>query len=276
MSLATQLAPARARSGPARVAVVGSGAIGRTVLQALAAGSVAGAELVAVVDNRPVVDSPVPQLALTEALAACDVVVECAGQSFVTQHAAEVLDQGRDLLVSSVGALADPDTAERILQAGPGRVLFTAGAVGGIDILTNAAAQAPLEVVRVTTTKLPEALVQPWMDETTQDRILAATGPVEIFRGGAREAARSFPRSLNVAATIAFAVGSFDLVEVVLVADPGARLTAHVIEASGPAGEYRFEIRNRPSPANPRTSGVAPYAVLKSLSVLVGRPTRIA
>jgi aspartate dehydrogenase len=139
---------------------------------------------------------------------------------------------------------------------------------------------------------LPRTLLQPCMDEPTRHRIAEATEPVDVFRGGARDAARWFPRSLNVAATVAFAVGDFDAVEVVLVADRGAELTVHVIEADGDAGQYRFEIRNQPAPDNPRTSGIGgrkpaepaepagrvgrvPFAVLRSLSVLVGRPVRI-
>jgi len=55
-----------------------------------------------------------------------------------------------------------------------------------------------------------------------------------------------------------------------LTADPKASLTSHVIEASGPSGEYRFEIRNNPSPQNPRTSGIVPFAVLRSLEAAIG------
>ncbi len=275
MSVAAQLAPAPAARAVARVGVIGGGAIGAAVIRELARGAVAGVDLVAVVDNRPVPDCPVDQIPLADALERCDALVECAGQEVVTAHAVEILERGVDLLVTSVGALAAPEVAERVLAAGPGRLLITAGAVGGVDLLASAAAHTPLRSVRVTTAKLPRTLLQPWMDEPTRRRIAEAAGPVEVFRGGARDAARWFPRSLNVAATVALSVGDFEAVEVVLVADPAAELTSHVIEAEGEAGQYRFEIRNRPSPDNPRTSGVVPFAVLRSLSVLVGRPVRI-
>lgn len=275
MSLHDQLAPAPGARAVSRVGVVGGGAIGHVVIGALAAGAVDGAELVAVVDNRPVVASPVPQLRLSEALETCDVLVECAGQTFVAQNGERVLAAGVDLLVSSVGAFADPAVADRLLAAGPGRALLTAGAVGGLDMVASAAAHGALEKVRVTTTKKPVALVQPWMDAAAEKRLLAADGAVEVFRGSAREAALSFPRVLNVAATLGFAIGNFDAVEVVLVADPTTPLTRHVVEVDGQAGNYRFDIRNRPSPDNPRTSAVVPTAVLRSLSVLVGRPVRI-
>jgi aspartate dehydrogenase len=267
--------PETGQTGHRKVGVIGAGAIGASVIEVLARGGVEGAELACVVDVHPVSGLDVPQVSIAEAIRQCDVIIECAGQVVVGQYAATILEAGVDLLVSSVGAFADEALLDRVLAAGPGRLLFTSGAVGGVDLLASAAAEAPLDRAGVTTRKLPVALLQPWMDEATQDRIRTTTEPVEIFRGSARDAARYFPRSLNVAATVAFAVGDFDLVEVTLVADPSAELTTHVIEAEGPTGSYRFEIANRPSPANPRTSGVVPHAVLRSLSVLVGRPVRI-
>lgn len=260
---------------PRRVGVIGAGAVGAAVIEVLARGGVAGAELACVVNLQPVPGLSVPQVTVPEAIRTCDVIVECAGQVVVAQHAVRILEAGVDLLVSSVGAFADEVLLTKVLAAGPGRLLFTSGAVGGVDLLASAAVEAPMDSVRVTSRKLPSSLLQPWMDEATQERIRTTTESLEIFRGPAREAARCFPRSLNVAATVAFAVGDFDLVEVSLVADPSAELTTHIIEAEGPTGRYRFEIANRPSPSNPRTSGVVPHAVLRSLSVLVGRPVRI-
>lgn len=275
----TQVAPTLAQwiaTPPRRkVGVIGAGAIGSSVIEVLARGGVEGAELSCVVSQHPVPGVDAPRVTVPEAIRTCDVIVECAGQPVVRQYAVKILEAGVDLLVSSVGAFADEKLLRQVLDAGPGRLLFTSGAVGGVDLLANAAVEAPLDRVSVTSRKLPSSLLQPWMDEATQQRILATTEPIEIFRGRAREAALSFPRCLNVAATVAFAVEDFDLVEVTLIAAPAAELTTHLIEAEGPTGRYRFEIANRPSPTNPRTSGVVPHAVLRSLSVLVGRPVRI-
>lgn len=258
-----------------RVAVIGGGAIGVAVIAALQRGAVTGAEPVAVVDGRSLADTGVPQVSLADALAVADVVVECASQTVVAQSAATILNRGLDLLITSVGALSDRDVADAIRRAGPGRFLLTSGAVGGLDILSAAAAQAPMTRVQVTTTKLPDTLVQPWMDQETATRLQRATALVEVFHGDAREASRLFPRSLNLAATVGWAIGDFDLVDVRLLADPAAELTQHVIEAEGPCGVYRFDIRNLPSPENPRTSGVVPYAVLRSLAALVGQPSGV-
>ncbi|MEU0131048.1 aspartate dehydrogenase domain-containing protein [Streptomyces sp. NPDC006289] len=259
-----------------KVAVVGWGAIGRVVGTALAEGRVAGAELVCVVDNRPLGDAaPVRQATFEEALDACDLVVEAAGQGVVREWGERVLASGTDLLIASTGALTDDGLTERLLSAGPGRVYFTGGAVGGLDLLQAVRSLGPLDEVRLTTTKLPSTLEQPWMDEELLTLMRTATGPVEVMSGTAREIPVKFPRSTNVAASVALAVGDLDAVWVRVVADPAAHRTRHVIEAAGGHGTYRFEVAHRPDPANPATSQVVPYAVLRSLAALAGRTGQI-
>ncbi|UGT56010.1 aspartate dehydrogenase domain-containing protein [Nocardia asteroides] len=260
-----------------RVAVLGYGSIGRVVAARLHDGALPGARLVAIVDQRPQAGTPVPQTTLDEAVAAADVIVECAGQSVVAEHAERILAAGRDLLISSAGALVDPDLARRLREGRPGRVLCTSGAIGGLDLLSAAADAAPFDAVTVRTTKKPAALVQPWMDAERAATIAtaSASAPVTVFEGGAAEAARLFPRSLNVAAAVSFAVRDWDIVRVRLIASPDADLTRHEITAAGPMGRYRFQIENLPSADNPRTSAVVPYAVLRSLASLLPRPALI-
>ncbi|MFE7706901.1 aspartate dehydrogenase domain-containing protein [Streptomyces sp. NPDC057486] len=259
-----------------KVGVVGWGAIGRVVGTALAEGQVGGAELVCVVDNRPLGEAaPARQVTFEEALELCDLIVEAAGQGVVRDWGERVLASGTDLLIASSGALTDDELAKRLLAAGPGRVYFTGGAVGGLDLLQAARSLGPLDEVRLTTTKLPSTLEQPWMNEELLTRMRTATGPVEIMSGTAREVPVKFPKSTNVAASVALAVGDLDAVRVRVVADPAAHHTRHVIEASGPHGAYRFEVAHLPDPGNPATSQVVPYAVLRSLAALAGRSGQI-
>lgn len=259
-----------------KVGLVGWGAIGRVVGTALAEGRVSGAELACVVDNRPIGAAvPAPQVPLEEALARCDLLVEAAGQGVVREWGERVLASGTDLLVASTGALTDDELTKRLLAAGPGRVYFTGGAVGGLDLLQAARALGPLDEVCLTTTKLPSTLEQPWMDEELLSRLRSATAPVEVLSGTARDIPVKFPRSTNVAASVALAVGDPDAVRVRVVADPAADRTRHVIEASGAHGAYRFEVAHRPDRGNPATSQVVPYAVLRSLGVLAGRAGQI-
>ncbi|MEV0119506.1 aspartate dehydrogenase domain-containing protein [Streptomyces sp. NPDC050844] len=259
-----------------KVGIVGWGAIGRVVGTALAEQRVPGAELTCLVDNRPLGESaPAPQVSFDEAMERCDLVVEAAGQGVVREWGERVLASGTDLLVASTGALTDDDLAKRLLAAGPGRVYFTGGAVGGLDLLQAVRSLGPLDEVALTTTKLPSTLEQPWMDEELLSRMRTATGPVEVMSGTARDVPVKFPKSTNVAASVALAVGDLDAVRVRVVADPGAHHTRHVVEASGPHGAYRFEVAHLPDPGNPATSQVVPYAVLRSLAALAGRTGQI-
>ncbi|MFC6064614.1 aspartate dehydrogenase domain-containing protein [Streptomyces ochraceiscleroticus] len=258
-----------------KVGLVGWGAIGRTVGTALAEGNVPGAELICIVDNRALGDAPVPQLSFEDALDRCDLIVEAAGQSVVREWGERVLRSGTDLLIASTGALTDEDLASALLAAGPGRVYFTGGAVGGLDLLQAVRSLGRLTDVTLTTTKLPSTLEQPWMDEDLLHRMRTATGPVEVMRGTARDVPVKFPKSTNVAASVALAVGDLDAVRVHVVADPAAQHTRHVIEASGSHGVYRFEVQHLPDPDNPATSQVVPYAVLRSLGALAGRRGQI-
>lgn len=259
-----------------KVGVVGWGAIGRVVGTALAEGQLEGAELVCVVDNRPLGGAfPVRQVSFEESLELCDLIVEAAGQGVVREWGERVLTSGTDLLVASTGALTDDELAERLLAAGPGRVYFTGGAVGGLDLLQAARCLGPLDEVRLTTTKLPATLEQPWMEAELLHRMRTATGPVDVMTGTARDVPAKFPRSTNVAASVALAVGDPDAVRVRVVADPSAHLTQHVVEASGPHGAYRFEVAHRPIPGNPATSQVVPHAVLRSVAAIAGRTGQI-
>ncbi|MFE6740035.1 aspartate dehydrogenase domain-containing protein [Streptomyces tubercidicus] len=258
------------------VGLIGWGAIGRVVGTALARRQVPGAELVCLVDNRPLGEAaPAPQVSFEEALERCDLIIEAAGQGVVRARGEQVLASGTDLLVASTGALTDDALTKRLLTTGPGRVYFTGGAVGGLDLLQAVRSLGPLDDVRLTTTKLPATLEQPWMDDELLTRMRTATGPVEVMSGTAREVPVKFPRSTNVAASVALAVGDLDAVRVRVVADPAAHHTRHSIEAHGAHGSYRFEVAHLPDPGNPATSQVVPYAVLRSLGAIAGRTGQI-
>jgi aspartate dehydrogenase len=253
-----------------RIGIIGHGAIGARVAADIAAGKVKGATLEAIINRTAIQNAPAAQVEIAEALERCDLLVECAGQEALIEHGEAVLSAGVDLLATSLGALADPHLSQRLLSAGPGRLFLTSGSIGGLDLLASGARATGYDAVRITTTKLPGSLIQPWMDEVEADRIRKTAGPIEIFAGSAARATQLFPKSLNVAAAVALAVDDWDSVAVSVRADPAAELTTHLIEASGNSGNYRFEIRNKVSPQNPRTSGVVPFAVLRSLELIVG------
>lgn len=259
--------PADTPSPPTvRVGLIGYGAIGRVVGEALRAGAIPGCRLSAILDlSSPDVPERVDDL--DALLATSDVVVEAAGHAALAAYGPAVRAAGRDLYVVSVGALVDDDLRDRLFAPGPGRVLLASGAVGGFDALRAADRLDPLRCVTVITTKPAAVLIEPeWMDPSMIQRLERRTERIEVFRGTAREAARRFPRSVNVTATVALATVGLDTTTVRVIADPHTEHVEHVVEAHGAAGSYVFAFRNNRSPGNPRTSAITPYAVLRALA----------
>lgn len=253
-----------------RIGVLGHGAIGSRVAAEIAKGHVSGATLSGIIVRGTLQGAPAPQLSISEALAQCDLIVECAGQQALVDHGQRTLGAGVDLLMTSIGAMADSDLAARLRKAGPGRLFYTSGAVGGLDLLAAGARMGQYQHVQVTTRKLPSTLIQPWMEPQQVQQLKRGSEVCEVFSGSSREAARYFPRSLNVVAAVALAINDWDKVSVELIADPTANLTEHHISAQGASGEYSFSTKNQPALENPRTSGVVPYAVLRSLQSITG------
>ena len=97
--------------GTLRIGLVGLGAIGRRVAERLRAGEVDGARLAAVLVRDPAAveigDDVLVTRDVDALVAACDLVVEAAGQEALAQYAPAVLAAGVDLLAVSVGALSD-------------------------------------------------------------------------------------------------------------------------------------------------------------------------
>jgi aspartate dehydrogenase len=249
-----------------RVGIIGHGAVGSVIAEHLADRRVDGCVLAGVHAHSPVPDryrAP----SFDALLAASDLVVEAASQEAVAAYGPAVVEAGADLLVVSVGALRDDALLAR-LHGGAGRLLVTTGALGGVDHLRAAALGRGLDRVRLTTTKRPAALVEPWMDAELAEQVGTTDQPLTVFDGAAREAVERFPTSVNVAATLALVTVGFDRVRVRLVADPAAERVEHLVEAEGPLGAWSFSIANVASVANPRTSAITPYAVLRALGDL--------
>ena len=195
--------------------------------------------------------------------AGVELAVECGGHAAVTQHGEACLDAGYDLLVASVGALADQPLYDRMVIAATRnrrKLLIPAGAVAGMDGLA-AARLAGIDRVRYTSRKLPVAWKGTHAEKLCDlDNVSVST---EFLRTDARQAATLFPQNANVAATIALAGVGFEKTEVSLNADPGAKGNTHLVEVEGPCGTMRIELANKPFPDNPKTSMLAGLSLLR-------------
>jgi aspartate dehydrogenase len=197
-----------------------------------------------------------------------DLVVECAGHEALRDLGPSVLKTGCDLLVASVGALADP-LLESLLgdaaKIGRACLRIPSGALGGLDAL-GAAKFAGLREVRYESHKAPGA----WRGTPAEDRIALddVMRPTVVFEGTAREAARLFPKNANVTAAVALAGVGFDRTKVVLHADPLATGNTHRIKAEGDFGQIDVSVTGKTLPSNPKTSMLAPYSLVRAIANL--------
>jgi aspartate dehydrogenase len=254
------------------VALIGYGGIAQDVIAALrdAGGAVKivgvlcrpgrAATARAALSGIDIIESLDALLALDPAL-----VAEVAGQQAVAEHGADVLGRGFDLLVISIGALAEPKLLEHLKTAarkGGGRILLPAGAIGGLDAIA-AMRVGGLHAVRYRSRKPPAAWRgSPAEQVTDLDKLTSRT---VLYRGNAGEAALLYPQNANVAAAVALAGLGFESTEVELVADPDAPGNIHEIEAEGAAGRFAIQLQGRPSRTNPKTSALAAQSVARAL-----------
>ena len=213
---------------------------------------------------------------LAELIDAHDIVVECAGVPAAKEHGTAVIASGKDLVLTSVGALAGPD-ARRALLAGPGKVHVTSGAIGGFDLWSALAESNAVDTVTIRTTKNAEALIQDWMNDDERAELENATEPFVLFSGRPSDAIAKFPGNVNVSIALAWATRgrgasddellerSLERVTVELVASPKLVDTRHDIEVSGSAGTFSLVSESGPNPVNPKTSAITALSVAHTL-----------
>lgn len=248
-----------------KVAVIGFGAMGRSLASSLAQGQ-SGVVVRAALVRDGHVDVGNAGLAILRSVADLlrwgpSLVVECAGHAAVRETVPALLEAGVEVVAASIGALCDPAVRTRLEDAsssGGGRLSLVSGAVGGLDVL-RAAALAGLDTVAYRGTKHPRA----WLGTPAEAAfdLAALFEPIVIFRGTAAEAAALYPKNANVTAAVALAGIGFERTGVVLTADPNASGNAHGIEATGAFGSLSLSLKNRPLPDNFKTSWLAALSV---------------
>ena len=259
-----------------RIAMVGFGAIGRSVFDLLAneprlaithvivpAGH--EAETAQVLQGSTRGDAVQVVTEVPSGDQRPDLVVECAGHSAVQAHVLPSLSSGIPCMVVSIGALSDASLAEQLeaaALAGNTQVQLLSGAIGGIDALA-AARVAGLDSVTYVGRKPPLG----WLGTPAED-VLDLRNLKEkamFFEGSARDAARLYPKNANVAATLSVAGLGLDNTRVQLWADPAVTENIHYYEAQGAFGFMGVTLKGKPLAANPKTSALTVYSVVRAL-----------
>lgn len=196
-----------------------------------------------------------------------DLIIEAATVQVAKDIAAPVLENGKDLVLSSVGALADLElyqNLEKICHDNGTKIYLPSGAIGGLDVLKAAKSIGELETVSIITKKPPRALPG------------APTDCKQVmFEGAASEAIELFPKNINVSIILSLAGLGPEHTRVKIVSDPEVEKNNHIIEATGSFGKLSLQVENNPMPNNPKTSYLAALSVLSTLknkdaSILVG------
>ena len=251
-----------------RIALVGCGAIGTSVLELLRGDP--ALKVVAIVvpaEGIAAAQKAAPDAQVGSAVPAdgIDLVVETAGHAAIEEHVLPALARGTPCVVASVGALSATGFAEKLEAAaiaGRTQVQLIPAAIGGIDALA-AARIGGLSSVRYTGRKPPQA----WKGTPAEQGRNLDTLAHEtiIFEGSAREAALLYPKNANVAATVSLAGLGLDQTLVRLIADPATTENVHTVEAEGAFGSFTLTMRNKPLAANPKTSALTVYSAVRAL-----------
>ena len=176
------------------------------------------------------------------------VIVEAASQRAAREYAGRIVGESVDLIVMSTGALLG-------LNLQSSKLHVPSGAIGGLDALSSAALAGVDEVV-LTSRKNPRALEMDNKEATV------------VYEGTAEEAARRYPREMNVAATLALTVKPAK-VRVQVVSDPTVQRNTHEFQVKWRFGEMFLRFANDPHPDNPKTSALAAWSAIKLLQNLL-------
>lgn len=189
-----------------------------------------------------------------------DLVIETAGIGAVKAYAETVLKAGIDLMIVSIGALADREYYKRLEATAliHGARLYVAnGAIGGFDAMRTYCLMGADEVT-ITSTKAPKSLKgAPGLGE----RVLSETEDEVVFEGSMEEAIAGFPKNVNVGVATAVATERADT-KVCIVSRPTAKENGHFITIRGPRLHAEMMFCSEPDPVNPRSSTSTAYSVL--------------
>ena len=257
-----------------RVGILGVGSIGRTLAAALDAKRI-DADLVAIADQdeqraesvaaalttRPRVVS------LHELVQRADLVVEAASQNALLDFVPKAFAAGRDMLIMSVGGLLGHEDWFRQASEKGCRIYVPSGAIAGLDGIKSAS-MGYLQSAVLTSRKPIAALHGTKYVVDNNVPLDTFHEETVIFEGTAEEAARAFPTTSNVAASLRLAVDRTVPVCVRVVAVPGGSKNVHEIRVQGEFGRLSVDVENEPSKDNPRTSQLAAFSALATLANL--------
>jgi aspartate dehydrogenase len=261
-------------SVPLRIGIFGVGSIGQTIANAVDARNI-DAQLVGIADKETekaetfasTLASRPRVLPLHELIQRSDLIVEAASQEALREFVPKAISASRDVLIMSVGGLLGHEEWFRQAEEKRCRIYVPSGAIAGLDGIKSGCmgriqsamltSRKPIAALRGTKYVVEQGVQ---LDDLKEETV--------IFEGSAEEAARAFPTTSNVAASLRLAVDQNIPVCVRVVAVPGGSRNVHEIRVEGEFGRLSVDVENVPSTTNPRTSQLAAFSALATLKNL--------
>ena len=268
-----------------RIGLLGCGAIGTEIALAIDSGKVpaklthvydfsktASTTLVNKLKNRPQITENATLLAASPV----DLIVEASSQDAVRDNGLSILQNRKDLMIMSAGALLDESIFDVILDACKDfnkHVYLPSGAIIGLDGIRSV--KDELESAILTTTKHPRALKGAKFFETSKINLDEIKEATTIYEGNAQEAVALFPANINVAALLSLTGLGSQKTRVKIIADPSTDKNVHEIQAQGKFGRFFIKVDNVPSENNPKTSRLAILSAVECLRKICGSNIQI-
>lgn len=196
-----------------------------------------------------------------------DIVVEFAGREAVKEYAIDVLKSGSDLVIASIGALADDDFRQQLTDTARDmnrKIYIPNGAIGALDLMQTFALMGNVEVT-IGNTKAPRSLEgAPYL----QGQSLPKDKKTVIFKGSVNDAINGFPKNVNVAVAAALVSNTLKDATVQITSDPISTENIHHIVLKNPLMRAELIVSGKPDPANPKSSTSTAWSVIALLKNL--------
>ncbi|QOV20960.1 DUF108 domain-containing protein [Blautia liquoris] len=186
-----------------------------------------------------------------------DFTAEAASVSAVRDYSETIIRGGSNLVLLSIGALADKEFYDCIKQTAmtaKKRVYIASGAVGGFDILRTASLMSDVNVSMLSEKDPDVAARMPLKTKVSPDVKERET----VFSGTTKEAIELLPTQVNVAVATALASAGPKDTDMKIQAVPGFKGDQYKIELDGEEVKTELNIYSR-------TSAIAGWSVVAVL-----------
>lgn len=265
-----------------RAGIIGFGTLGESISELIESGQAGDVVLQAILVRNPL--GPLDQTPIQCTVTTngdvffnqdLDIIIEAAGHHALQLYGKKALSSGCDLVILSVGALADREFYETLHAAASKykkQMIIPSAAIAGLDRIA-AGVLGEIDEITLITRKPPKS----WYGTIAEEKVNleTITEPYCIFEGNARNAASLFPQNVNVSAALSLAGIGFEETKVQVYVDPTIQMNTHTIVAKGYFGQMETTIQNNPFKENPKSSPIVAMSVAKVLqnqtsSVVIG------